>query len=701
MGRAPHSLLIVALALGLGACPSPGPGDGGAGGGTGGSGGAGGGGGGGSVTGPSCDTPEDCKVAGFDGVCRQAQCLSDVPCGDDVECGLGERCVAGLCRFTGCVGDNDCGSGRCRTETFSCAECGRSSDCPFDRPVCNVLTNKCVQCGSDLECPQPGPGHCDTGRGACTWCLEEKHCPNGLTCGLDGQCKGAQKGATCDVGAACGSGLACIQINGVSQCLETCSLYRSNDCPTGELCYKLTFTDTASLVFENGEPTGVCYTGGTFKNVGEQCSKTAAGSNCAPNLDCVPESATSSRCRRYCDPVSSLGCVAPDQCHPFIGDYWSNRYGLCYPDNGYGATCVNETTCRAALACMPIDDPASSDLLSPVCQFAIGSQPALAPCAPSALPDGGTLPDDRACRSGACVTDPFAATRDFFCFGPCKTDPDCSVGGRQGYCDTLFNFPAIGGFTGSLKGCRPTCADEAACGEYDGGYTCRVRLTTSSVPALKTTCAPPSGARRAGEACLQNADCRSGQCLLSDSRGVFRSGVCAEACNGQSDCEAAVVDGGLPDGGLTAQVSCATSTLLGFRGFDAVAGTSDDKFVSASLCLPATCASDEACGDVDAGTSMRCVPEYAPASPGVAYELRCRPPSLSGVMEAGATCAVDSDCASGVCGTLQAPSTGTGKTCFRACDASSVCAAGLTCRDATLRVDLAFGGFQALRSCVP
>lgn len=695
MGRAlAQRLLAVALAaLALG-CPAPQPGADG----------------GGEVDSgvapapPSCDSPEDCKVQGYDGVCRSGGCLADVPCGEDVECGLGERCVAGLCRFKGCTADQDCGSGRCLGQTFTCAECGRSSDCPSARPVCDVLSNTCVQCGSDLECPAPGPSRCDRARGACSYCLEDKHCPNGLTCGPGGVCRGLLKSQPCDVGAACGLGLACVSISGVSQCLETCSLYKAAACPAGEVCYKLTFSDSASLVFESGVPVGVCYAGQSgFRNVNELCTRTGTGSNCQPNLECVPESATASRCRRFCDPASSLGCIAPDQCHPFVGDYWSNRYGVCYPDNGYGQACTGEAGCRPLLACMPFDDPSEVDLLAGLCQFAIGTQPALAPCAPQALPDGGTLVDDRVCRSGACVRDPLVATRDFYCFGPCATEADCALGGRQGYCDTLYDFPAAGGSsTGTLKGCRPRCEDEAMCGEYDGGYTCRLRLTSSSLPLFKQTCGNPLGALRAGERCSSSTQCRSGFCLLTDSRGVARQGACTEACNGASDCEAAVVDGGLWDGGVPGPVGCAPSALLGFRGFDGVAGTVDDKFLAPTLCEGGACGSDEACGDPDAGASARCVPEYDPADAGRALVLRCRPPSGSGgALEAPAVCATDDQCLSGVCGTLQAPSTGSGRTCLRACDGASGCPAGTVCRDGALRVDLAYGGSVGLRSCVP
>lgn len=682
-------LLAPLLALGLCACPGvePAPSDGGA---------------GDSGVPLTCDSAEACRAQGFDGVCRASECLDDVPCADDVECGLGERCVRGACRFRGCTADGDCASGRCLKTSYACAECGQSSDCPRDRPVCDTASNTCVQCESDLQCPQPGPGHCDRAQGACVYCLEDKHCPNGLGCGNGGLCRGAPKGSGCPDGIACARGLACVQLGGVPTCLDTCSLYRPADCPTGEICFKLTFSDSSSLVFEDGEPRGVCYQAQAgLRGPNELCARTAQGSNCQPNLECIPESATASRCRRFCDPNAASGCAQPDLCHPFVGDYQSHPYGVCYPDNGFGEPCVRDAQCRSAMACMPWDDPSNYQLLSPLCQFALGTTPGLGPCADVALGDGGVLPASRTCRSGACVYDPLAGTRPNFCFSACAADADCSVAGREGYCDTNYDFPAAGGNVGTVRGCRPRCRSDEGCDAYDAGFACRLRLSTGFQTTLKQTCAAPPGMRLGGEACTLGSQCRSGYCQLVDSRGVSRQGTCVAPCTGAPDCAPGASDGGLPDGGTAAlRVGCDPTTLLGFRGYDGVVGTADDTFLTPSLCAGGACVTDEDCGDVDAGLGGLCVPEYDALDAGRALVLRCRL-RTAGTLVAGDACTSDADCASGVCGTLQAPSTGTGRTCLRACDGSSACPTGLTCQAGALRVGLAYGGAASLDSCAP
>ena len=150
----------------------------------------------GVVEGPTCNTSKDCKLAAYDGVCRSKKCTGLALCTDDVECGLGENCLEGVCKFTGCARNSDCATGSCRTDVFACAECGANSDCPSTRPVCDG-SNKCVQCGSDAQCSSPGPAHCDAPSGACVHCLEDKHCPNGLSCAAGHICTGAKLNAAC------------------------------------------------------------------------------------------------------------------------------------------------------------------------------------------------------------------------------------------------------------------------------------------------------------------------------------------------------------------------------------------------------------------------------------------------------------------------------------------------------------------------
>src|SRR5437763_8182163 len=61
---------------------------------------------------PDCSSGSDCKPLQWD-VCRMGKCARQVACEDDVECGLGERCVSSSCQFTGCTSDADCPTGKC------------------------------------------------------------------------------------------------------------------------------------------------------------------------------------------------------------------------------------------------------------------------------------------------------------------------------------------------------------------------------------------------------------------------------------------------------------------------------------------------------------------------------------------------------------------------------------------------------------
>lgn len=644
----------------------------------------------GVVEGPACSSSRDCKLARFDGVCRVGRCTALALCGEDVECGLGESCLDGACRFTGCAADTDCATGRCRTDVFTCAECGASTDCPSSRPVCDP-SNKCVQCSSDAQCGPPGPGHCDAPTGACVHCLEDKHCPNGLSCGAGRLCTGAKLNAPCPMGIACDSGLICVALGGVQTCLSSCSL-SAPACKMGEICYKLTFSAGSGLVFDQGGPLGVCYLPQTnAKGYRESCTRAAPSvsvSNCQPNLVCVPESANVSLCRTFCDLNASGTCPGSERCHPFKGDFNGRLYGLCYPDNGWGEACFNDAACKGGQACTPYEDPSAFDDLSTLCQFNAGAAPGLAPCKTTTLPDAGVLAADKVCQSGSCQADPLLSSVKFFCYSACKTHSDCSVGGRTGTCDGDFVFSA-GPAPGKVKGCRPACTSTAGCGEYGPGVVCRSRYVQGYNTTFATSCAPPAGAGGPGSGCSANAQCRSGLCLLEDGRGVQRGGTCAEACDTAADCASDA-------GSRTGPLACAPLTFLGFRGFDGVPGTADDKHHTARLCGGAGCTVDSDCGD----GGVRCVPDVDPADAGQAFVLRCRPPQPNGVLEGGSGCTQDSDCASGVCGTLQAPSTGSGKACFHACTAATACPGASTCRPGGLRIPT-FTSSVSLDSCAP
>lgn len=640
-----------------------------------------------------CAKPESCRDQGLAAVCREGLCNPDVPCGSDFECSLGERCVRGRCFFTGCTKDADCATGKCRGDTYSCVECAVSADCPADRPVCDLARNTCASCQTDAQCPVPGPGRCGP-QGACVHCLVDDDCPNGLTCGAGNVCTGVRRGQPCPPGTACGAGLSCVNLNNSPVCLPSCNLYQPM-CAQGEICFRLTYANSNSLVFESNGPIGVCFREQAgLRGPRELCARDPAtgGSNCQPNLQCVPETATTALCRTYCNPLVSGGCVGSERCVAFPGDFNGRQYGLCLPDTGFGQRCTRDGQCRGSLTCQPYDDPSASTDVSTICQFSLGAGAGLSPCAPRAT-DAGVASADLACRSGACRGDPLSAgSPPYFCFAACQADADCSIDGRTGVCDADFSVTTAFGTMGSVRGCRPGCESERTCAGYDAGVTCRVRLVQSATePRLTRTCSPPQGAGRAGEPCVSSVQCRSGFCQLDDSRGVRRQGTCLEPCSTGSAC------GATPDAGVFAALSCLPVSVLASRGFDGQPNTADDRLLQVPLCAGAACATSDDCG-ADGGASAVCAPMVEPTGPAL-VSLRCQPRTL-GTRAGGQSCAFDGDCASGTCGELQAPSMGVGRVCFEACTATSVCPAGTTCRVQGLRVSTTRGA-ASVDACAP
>lgn len=640
-----------------------------------------------------CDSPEDCRTAGLSAACRQGECAPDVPCGDDLECGLGERCVAGQCRFTGCTADTECDTGKCLTDTFTCVECGGDTDCPAERPVCNTASNTCVACRADADCARPGPSHCSS-TGACVYCTSNDHCPNGLVCSSTNVCAGAGEASRCPEGIACAPGLACVNVGANPVCLRSCNLYTPM-CPAmGQICYRLTYASSNSLVFEADGPIGVCFGAQAgLRGLREPCLRQNGSSNCQPNLQCVPETAQLSLCRAYCNPSVSGSCPTGEVCRAFPGDYSGRPYGLCLPDTGFGEVCTRDAQCRPGLSCQPYDDPSASSEVSPFCQFDVGTRPGLAPCADTALTDGGVLLADRTCESGRCVADPlFSASTapGYFCLAACKTNADCATDGGAGVCDADFNVTTPFDTAGLMRGCRPSCESPADCDGYDAGVTCRVRLVSSlSAPTYASTCSPPgAGALPAGATCTSSLQCRSAFCFLDDARGVRRTGTCVSPCRAGDACDL--------DGGSPLPLDCQPTALLLTKGYDGRAGTADDVYATPSLCSGVACVTD-----ADCGAGVCALDVDATASPLGPVTKRCRA-ATTGVKAGGDACATDSECRSGVCGVLQPPSTGAGRACYEAClPATSSCTnAAMTCRAQALRVDH-LNGSTNVDSCTP
>ncbi len=635
------------------------------------------------LTGPACDSPEDCRVEGYAGACRQGVCRARVPCTDDVECGLGEACVAGDCRFTGCAGDSDCAVGRCRTDVYACTECAASADCPEGKPVCTA-EGKCVACKVDGDCRAPGPSYCEGSSGACVYCKKDEHCANGLSCGTDGTCHGARLGAPCGEGASCDTGLMCVTVNGADQCRRGCSLY-TPECSAGEICLKLTFSNSSSLVFDRGVPLGICFQ----PLQGLRSYRDVCSANCQPNLDCVPDSATASYCRAYCNPNKPV-CDTGELCHRFPGDLSGHEYGLCFRDSGFGKACASESACRAGLSCAPAVDPSTPDNLSLACRFsalAADGGVARAPLAPC------TQNND--CRSRECRSDvSLPSPGRYFCYGACESDTDCAVGGRTGTCDGAFGFTS-GTQSVAFTGCRPRCASPAACLEYGAGYTCGLRLqvpASGEVTQISQLCTTAVGSKRVGEACTQSAECREGHCATVDGRGSLRQGRCTHPCTGDGDCTAPLTDGGTAGHGF----SCAQAALIAEPGLDGLSGTADDVMGSAYLCGGKSCSQDADCP----ASLPICAPETSPGQPLGPLVLRCRAASFSGAVAAGQPCLADAECESGACALLTSPATG--RVCFAPCvPGVTACPGALSCVAQAVSLRDRQGNTQPFAACVP
>lgn len=626
----------------------------------------------------TCATPDDCKAAGFDGACRQGVCVKDVPCGDDPECGLGEACVSGQCRFTGCLADADCAAGVCRTEVYACTECANNEQCPASAPACTPQ-GQCVRCTTDAECGYPGPAYCEAQRGACVYCKENTHCPNGLSCGEDGVCVGAKKRQPCHQGISCDLGLMCVNVGANSLCLEACQLYTPK-CTNGEICLKLTFQDSPSLVFDQGAPLGVCYPPFSgLRGYHEPCND-----NCQPNLECVPDSSLMSSCKAYCDPSAPF-CASGEVCHSLPGDYAGHRYGLCYPPNGFADECTGDGDCKAGLACVPRDDPSEFSGLSTACAFAVGTAPAMAPCA-----------TDAQCQSGSCRSDPSQGPDAFFCFAACDEDADCSAAGRTGVCDATFFFttqyvPAPGE---PVSGCRPGCASPNDCAGYGPAaqpYICTASPTLSP-PGYRQVCGPQRGPSLLGEACGSNSDCRDGLCIQKDGRGVVREGVCGHPCEQAADC----VPPPSTDGGTAGAATACTSVAVHLsNGGDAQPGTADDLVGQSSLCEGGACGSDSDC----AAPYPVCTVDRDPADLSGALVQVCRAETLSGTKVAGDACTFHAECRSGACAFI---GTSSARTCLQPCElAAPDCGGAQSCIAGGVRLARPDGTMQTFDACVP
>jgi hypothetical protein len=167
-----------------------------------------------------CDSEEpECSQnipCGFGETCQAGVCLAQ-SCATSSQCSMENYCDKGAC-VEGCQVDSDCYPGdSCDMETNSCASarCTDSHiDCDF-KEVCNIVTGDCVEASGiycrDCELNSDCGGN---GNVCMHWGLQRDFC-----------------GVSCEVESDCPSGFTCIDWNDtetgqlVRQCATYCWLY--------------------------------------------------------------------------------------------------------------------------------------------------------------------------------------------------------------------------------------------------------------------------------------------------------------------------------------------------------------------------------------------------------------------------------------------------------------------------------------------
>lgn len=123
-------------------------------------------------------------------------------CSDDKHCRESDStCVE-------CLGDGDCGSGRCELESGTCVGCTEQTDCDErERSRCNPATSMCTACVENEDCSHiNGFGVCNAGE--CVQCTSTAGECGGNPCTVDNVCSNFGEGEQeacepCDTDANC------------------------------------------------------------------------------------------------------------------------------------------------------------------------------------------------------------------------------------------------------------------------------------------------------------------------------------------------------------------------------------------------------------------------------------------------------------------------------------------------------------------
>lgn len=625
--------------------------------------------------GSPCLSDNDC-VAGSSSPACDVDSGSCVRCLEQAHCDLGELCESRRCvpgAPEGCATDNDCAATPtlpwCFTVSGRCVACRDDGDCPVNN-LCDPANHACrpVQqgCGWDGDCVNDARGpRCRQDR-ACVACLEDDDCPSRHKCKRDN---------TCTDGPACSSNADCSAPK--SKCrtsdLTCVECLNSGDCGSGKTCREGMCLPTTNGCLANQDcsaakpvcdtATRTCITCRTDAHCGGAFCIDDACVPCEGDLECIERNFLLSRfcLRGACVPCladrdcsDGLVCLG-NQCKPDPIDQPCPVSGVCPRE----LRCVPNVetgvpTCRAP--CDPYDDECPGDRTCAVARFSAGLP--VGACEPpvtgaSALGGACTETDD--CNPGlVCVSDSATTGR---CRNMCDPNRSTAACTSPNTCQPYAMFDRSGvPFASGV--CFPdsklgdACARDADCGS---AMICGAGPNPRDPYVWGNYCRYAKGTKSTGQGCSNDAECRSGLCLMGMPNGGGAPGFCQGGCTADADCPARA--DGVPG-------RCGTFAVP-WRDRAGAPATVE----VASCVMP--CREDAECG-----TGKFC--EVVPNAAKTGFATRCTKSLNTAGARNGGPCRQNSDCRSGECITFGPDGAGI---CEGACGPSgdSGCHVGATC----------------------
>jgi len=593
---------------------------------------------------PDCTTDSQC---GDGRKCVQGKCEDVVvqpDCTKDEECGEGFKCAEGQCvggTTEKCETDEDCEEGfECKdqacVEIEPVPECDEDSDCESDN--CDEETGKCgdiivpVDCESDADCKDDNPCTIDTcvdakcsnefkaGAGCCNTAQD---CPN-VSCNKTScegqQCKYTAVEDCCTLDGECEDG----NILTVDKCVEYECQHNMPDCVNDGEC-------------DDSNPCTLDY----CQNAECKHTPDAGAACCTSDKDCDDGKLTTKDIciSNQCIHVGSTPCDDLQDCvdsNPCTQE--SCSAGLCTdaPVESAECTCISDADCfgtKGSTCTIFQTGPLS---LGAYCANPHGPKKGGEPCSINAE-----------CKSDFCVL----LEDGSICFGGCKSDVDCSGGTACGQ----INFGLPGDNTVEVPACVPSsqpCTGDAQC---KPGDVCLPMATPAQPDTIVTACGDGGvGTKEAGETCTGDTECESHFCfdLFEKSKSV-----CWAACKTDADCS----------NGL----KCYPNIL--YFAFDHGTPTEeDDSYFGVSGCTENLGSYQPCLADATCPGNEFCYPYPNQFMDGL--DPRCVSSFSGGMLNAGASCAQDSQCKSNDC-----ENPGSGGICFGLCQQTSQCAGNTDC----------------------